>query len=87
MIDTMVHRGFADWFTKRIRNEDWHMVIQVKPRDVYDMGDENLDATTETVQLVAPNNSNYLIPEGDEPVPTVRGREDGDEWKFYCIYK
>ena len=55
------------------------MVIQVKPRDMYDMGDEDFDATIETAQLVAPNNSNYLIPEGDEPVPTVRGREYGDE--------
>ena len=55
------------------------MVIQVKPRDVYDMGDEDYDATTETAQLVAPNNLEYLIPEGDEPVPTVREREDGDE--------
>ena len=55
------------------------MVIQVKPRDVYDMEDENLDATTETAQLVAPNNSDYLMPEGDEPVPSVRDREDGDD--------
>ena len=61
------------------KNKDWHMVIQVKPRDVYDMGDEDYDATTETAQLVAPNNLEYLIPEGDEPVPTVREREDGDE--------
>ena len=55
------------------------MVIQVKPRDVYDMGDEDFDATTETTQLVAPNNSDYLMPEGDELVPSVRGREDGNE--------
>ena len=61
------------------KNKDWHMVIQVKPRDVYDMGDEDYDATIETTQLVAPNNLEYLIPEGDEPVPTVREREDGDE--------
>ena len=43
------------------------------------MGDENLDAKPETVQLVAPNNSDYLMPEGDEPVPSVRDREDGDD--------
>ena len=61
------------------KNKDWHMVIQVKPRDVYDMGDKDYVATTETTQLVAPNNLKYLIPEGDEPVPTVREREDGDE--------
>ena len=63
------------------------MVIQVKPRYVYDMGDENLDVTTKTAQLIAPNNSDYLIPEGDEPVPSVRDREDGDEWNdcfFVC---
>ena len=55
------------------------MVIQVKPRDVYDIGDEDNGATIETTQLVAPNNLEYLIPEGDESVPTVREHEDGDE--------
>ena len=43
------------------------------------MGDKDYDTTTETVQLVASNNLEYLIPEGDEPVPTVREREDDDE--------
>ena len=55
------------------------MVIQVKPRGVYDMGDENFDATIETTQLLTLNNFEYLIPDGDEPVPTVREREYGDE--------
>ena len=29
------------------KNKDWHMVIQVKARNVYDMGDEDFDATIE----------------------------------------
>ena len=43
------------------------------------MGDEDFDAIIETTQLVAPNNFKDLILDGDEPVPTVRELEDGDE--------
>ena len=40
------------------------MVIQVKPREVYDMGDEDYDATIETTPLVAPNNLEYISDPG-----------------------
>ena len=60
-------------------SKDWYMVMHVKPRDLYDMGDENFDAALETTQLVAPTDFECFISQGDEQIPAVRDVEEGDE--------
>ena len=52
-------------------SKDWYMVMHMKPRDLYDMGDENYVAALETTQLVVPINFEYLIPQGDEQIPQL----------------
>ena len=59
------------------KHRDWHMVIHVKPRDLYDMGEE-YDATTETTQLEAPQNLENLITADDVHIPAVREEEDNE---------
>ena len=55
------------------KHREWHMVIHVKPRDMYDMGDdEGFDAALETTQLVEPQNFEAVIPHGDEHIHSVR---------------
>lgn len=54
------------------KHADWHMVIRMKPRDLYDMGDEDFDATIETSELGRPRNFEDLIPEEDEDMQVVR---------------
>ena len=58
------------------------MVVHVKPRDLYDMGDEAevYDASIETTQLVAPVNLGDLVSEeDDEQLPSTREPEDDNE--------
>ena len=54
------------------------MVIHVKPRDQYDMGEESYDATMETTQFDAPQNLENLISGDDVPIPSIREEEDGE---------
>ena len=55
------------------KHKDWHMVVHVKPRDLYDMGDEEYDATVEVTQLAEPQmNLEDLIPNEEGHIPTVR---------------
>ena len=64
------------------KHTDWFMVVHVKPRDLYDMGDEaeDYDASIETTQLVPPVSFGDLVPEEhDEQLPSTREPEDGDD--------
>ena len=52
------------------RHRDWNMVVHLKPRDLYDMGDgENVAYDCEPLQ---PASFENFFPDGDETLPIVR---------------
>lgn len=58
------------YYVEDERHRDWHMVVHLKPRDLYDMGEgDNIAYESEPFQLA--DFENYF-PEGDDNLPLLR---------------
>ena len=58
------------YYVQDERYRDWNMVVHLKPRDLYDMGDG--DNITYENEPLHPANFENFFPEGDDNLPIVR---------------
>ena len=63
------------YYVEDQKHKDWSMVVHLKPRDIYDMGDSDEQFTHEAEPFQHTNFQN-LLPEGDEAFSLVRADED-----------
>ena len=57
------------YYVEDEKHKDWNMVVHLKPRDLYDMGDGDIIYDSEPFQ---PSNFEDFFPQGDDNLPLIR---------------
>ena len=60
------------YYVEDEKHKDWSMVVHLKPRDLYDMGDDSDEHITYEAEPFHPTGFENFFPEGDEDLPLIR---------------